>query len=114
MELRIRKKGDIYIIFIIRSLGITNMVDFKNQVKMLVEKGAKKVIISFEHAKYIDSSGITALLSMNTYMKEKSVDFRLAHIRGPVKLIFSIAHLDLLFPISETKDKAIEELGASL
>jgi anti-anti-sigma factor len=111
MELHIKQKEDIYIISIIRSLGITNMTDFKDAIKKLVEKGAKKIVISFEHAKYIDSSGITALISMNMYMKKNSVALRLAHIHGAVKQIFSVAHLDIFFQITKTADQAVEELG---
>jgi anti-anti-sigma factor len=110
MELQVQQKGDIYIISIIRSLGITNMSDFKNEIKNLVSKGMKKLIISFEHAKYIDSSGITALITMNTYMKKNSVEFRLTNIHGSVKKIFSVAHLEVFFWISGTEEKAIEEL----
>ena len=114
MELHIKQKGDIYIISIIRSLGITNMSDFKNEIKRLINTGAKKLIISFKHAKYIDSSGITALITMNTYMKKHSVEFRLTNLQGSVKQVFAIAHLDAFFRITGTIEKAIEELGGHL
>lgn len=113
MELYVNQKGDIYIISIIRSLGITNMFDFKNEVKRLINAGAKKLIISFKHTKYIDSSGITALISMNTYMKKHSVEFRLTNLQGSVKQVFSIARLEAFFQITGTVEKAIEELGGT-
>jgi len=110
MELKITKKDEVYIISIIRSLGITNTFDFKREVRKLVEKGAEKIIISFEHAKYIDSSGITALISMNNYMKMHNIESRFTDIKVPVKHIFNIAHLEYFFQMTETSQKAIAEL----
>ncbi|MBN2536131.1 MAG: STAS domain-containing protein [Spirochaetales bacterium] len=112
MELQIKQEGDIYIVSIIRNLGITNMSDFKNEIKRLIQEGAKKLVISFEHTKYIDSSGITALIAMKNYMKENSAEFRLTNIRGSVKYIFTLVRLEAFFRITGTLEEAIEELNA--
>lgn len=113
MELQVKQQGNVYIIFIISSLDLSNSFAFKDRIKTLIEKGAKKLIISFEHAKYIDSTGITALINMSTYLKKNLVEYRLTDIKGSAKQIFTVSHLELLLPMSETMEKGIKELNGS-
>jgi len=111
MSIEFKKENDIYIIMIRENLSLTNTVEFRKQIVKLIENGVNKIIFDFENAKYIDSTGITALLVIHSKMTKKGVRFRITNLKKSVKNIFDIHRLNQILPISSTTETAISELN---
>ena len=110
MEIHVKEDRGMHIVEIHWNLGISTMKQFKEKMASLIESGAGNIILSFEHTKYIDSSGISALISFSTRLKKEGIGFRFANIKGSVAHVFEITHLDQFFPISKTVEDARKEL----
>ncbi|MBN2738906.1 MAG: STAS domain-containing protein [Spirochaetales bacterium] len=110
MDFTNRTVEGITVLDITGNLGITNIKEFKQRVLTFISQGAKKVILNFDQTKYIDSMGITALITIYTKMKERGVKFKFAAVQGQVKQLLQISKLDKVFPITETFDSAVADL----
>lgn len=113
MDFSNRTIEGVVILDILGNLGITNIKEFKQRVLTFISQGVKKLVLNFDSTKYIDSMGITALITLYTKLKERGVKFKFAAVQGQVKQLLVISKLDKVFPISDTLDQALTELKSS-
>lgn len=64
LEIRVRKLGSIVILDLIGKITIGEGSNkLRDEVNRLLESGEKEIILNFEQATYLDSSGIGELIS---------------------------------------------------
>src|SRR3989338_1341633 len=94
-------------------LTIEGEVDLNSSPEMrkvfndLIDKGAKKIVVSFERVAYIDSSGLATLIEMMQRLKKSQVSLYLVQMSEKIKNLFEITKLDILFAIYRTQDEAL-------
>ena len=76
-----------------------NSVELKEHLLQLIEKGENHIIVQLEHVRFIDSSGLGALLSGHKHMALKSGQFALANIQPQVLSMFELTRLNRVFEI---------------
>lgn len=89
-------------------LDLYEAQEFKAQIKLLIEEGVRKMIVNMNDLKYIDSSGIGALISGLQQMYKSGGKFKLSAISKDVKRSFDLANLSRLFEIHRSKDEALK------
>lgn len=77
--------------------------DLKSEFVMLHTEGAKNFILDLSHVKFVDSSGLSAILTANRLWKSEQSHFCLTGISNPsVKKLIEISKLDTILSILPT------------
>lgn len=108
MSLQVTTQGDVVIIAVDGQLIVGNRQELKQQVLDRVEAGARKVVVDFAGAGYIDSSGLGVLVSLAKRLRELGGDLRLANLNEDLLTLFELTKLDSLFRIATSRDQAVE------
>jgi anti-anti-sigma factor len=77
---------------------------FKEKTAPLVKDPVKTILVNFVDLKYIDSSGIGALILLMNTAKNLNVDLILYNIQKEIQSIFKIAYLDKFFHINTAQE----------
>ncbi len=108
MSLQVIKHGDVVVIEVDGQLIVGNRQELKQRVLDEAEAGARKVLIDFAKAGYIDSSGLGVLVSLAKRLRELGGDLRLANLNDDLQTLFELTKLDSLFQIADTRERALE------
>jgi len=101
MKYSLEKKDE----YAILSLGEENLnsvkaPDLKSEMVMIKQSGVKNVILDLSQVKYVDSSGLSAILTGNRLWTEDGGLFVLTGINHPsVKMLITISRLDSVLSI---------------
>jgi len=112
MELKIRKNEDIYIIDVLGEMDLYNSYKLKELLMKMIEKKIEKYIINMDEVKYIDSSGIGALIYITSTIKKMNLHLSITNIHGSVKKVIELTKLANFFPILPSLEEAISSMGA--
>jgi anti-sigma B factor antagonist len=82
---------------------------WKNFLKQLVLT-TNAVVINLENVTYIDSSGLSVLISTYTSAKQRATVMRLAGVNTSIRDLFRITKLLEVFDIHDTVYKAVKDL----
>ena len=108
MSFTIRKQKDITIVEVDGQLIVGNRQELKQKVLDEFDGGARKVVVDFARTGYIDSSGLGVLVSLAKKLREDGGELRLANLNDDLRTLFELTKLDTLFPIADTRERALE------
>ncbi len=77
---------------------------------LLHTEDVKKLIFDLSVVEYCDSSGLSAILLAFRILQSNEGQIRLAAPNKSVKSLIDISQLNRILPISDSVDKAVEEL----
>ena len=108
MSFTIRKQRDVAIVEVEGQLIVGNRQELKQKVLEVVDGGTRKVLVEFARTGYIDSSGLGVLVSLAKKLREDGGELRLANLNDDLRTLFELTKLDTLFPIADTRERALE------
>jgi anti-sigma B factor antagonist len=108
MNFNIRKHKDVAIVEVEGQLIVGNRQELKQKVLDEFDSGTRKVLVDFAHTGYIDSSGLGVLVSLAKKLREDGGELRLANLNDDLRTLFELTKLDTLFPIADTRERALE------
>jgi anti-sigma B factor antagonist len=76
-----------------------NSGELKEYLLQMIEEGENHIIVQLEHVRFIDSSGLGALLSGNKHILAKSGKLALTNIQKQVLSMFELTRLNRVFEI---------------
>lgn len=79
----------------------------REKLKSLIAEGKKKIILDMNNIKYIDSSGLGALVAAHCSAKNKGASLRLCHLGSKFQEILQITKLLTVFDVCETEAAAV-------
>lgn len=88
-------------------LDAANAPELKSELLLLNKAGVNTIILDLSKTKYCDSSGLSAILSGNRLCKDSNGQFVIAGLQDNVAKMITIAQLDRVFSITDTKELAI-------
>ncbi|MCK9181749.1 MAG: STAS domain-containing protein [Fibrobacteraceae bacterium] len=91
-------------------LDSTNAENMSNSVISLLNEGVNAVIADFSRLRYINSTGLGALLFVNKKVKELKGTFKIANVNENVLEIIEIIGADSLLEIHKSLDEALSTL----
>lgn len=92
----------------VEKLDATNAADIKSELVYLIKSGQKNIIVDLEKTRYIDSSGLSALLTGNRLSKEQNGSFVICCLQPAVEKLVAISQLTSVFEITPTRNEAID------
>lgn len=92
------------------ALDASNAKDLKSQVAPLIVSDAK-VIFDLSALKFVDSSGLGAMLSCLRQLNAIGGDLKLCGMIKPVRALFELVRMHRVFEIFNTREEALRSYG---
>ncbi len=108
-------KNEKYSIFSFEDDRIDSLVapKLKSEFITLFQSGTQSLILDLTKVRYVDSSGLSALLVANRLCGEAEGFFVLAGVNDHVMKLLTISKLDIVFNILATIEESIEAIMSS-
>ena len=112
MKYSVDKKEEYAIITIgEENLNSLKAPDLKSELVVLHNAGIKNLIMDLSNTKFVDSSGLSAILTGNRLWTESGNEFVLTGLIHPsVKMLITISRLDSVLNIKETMGEATKHV----
>jgi anti-sigma B factor antagonist len=108
MEIAVEKTGDVAVVEIpVEELDASNAGELKRDIAPVIEAN-KKVVLDLSRLRFVDSSGLGALLSCLRQLTGRGGDLRLSGMSKPVRALFELVRMHRIFDIYPTKEEAIK------
>lgn len=88
------------------SLDAGNAKEFKRDIIPAIE-GQRRVIFDMGGLRFVDSSGLGAILSCLRQLNATGGDLKLCGMLKPVRALFELVRMHRIFDIYNTRDEAI-------
>ena len=82
--------------------------ELKAEVTLLNRENSKNIVVDLSATKYIDSSGLSALLVGQRLCRDANGTFVVCGLQETVKKLISISQLDSVFKITPTLNEPID------
>jgi anti-sigma B factor antagonist len=88
------------------NLDASNVREFKEAAQALM-LDRTRVVLDLSGVKFVDSSGLGALISCLRLLNGRRGDFRLCGLSRTVRALFELMRMHRVFNIHDTRDEAI-------
>ena len=92
------------------NLDASNVRDFRESVRSVI-KNQTKVVLDMSKTKFVDSSGLGALISCLRDTNGRKGDFRLCAMSRSVLALFELMRMHRVFSIYDTVDGAVNSFS---
>lgn len=107
MQIKVTFKDSVAVISLKGDLmGDPETTELREHIYGLISDGFLQVVVDVGKVKWINSSGLGALISSLTSVKSKGGDLRIANLSEKVKNLFVITQLVKVFKTYESVDRA--------
>ena len=87
-----------------------NSSELKDVILHLIEQGEINIIVQLEQVRFVDSSGLGALLSGFKHAEAKSGKLSLSNLQNQVLSMFELTRLNRVFEVYVDLDEAFENV----
>lgn len=109
MSMKEEKRDDVTILMLKGKLmGGAETSAVHNRIKELVEAGEKKIIMDLGKVKWMNSSGLGALMASLTTVKNSGGELKLTSVAEKVESLLMITQLIKIFDTKRTIEDAME------
>jgi anti-sigma B factor antagonist len=111
MIVRVEEKGAAVLIEIKEErLDAHNSGDLKTQMLNLFEEGKQQLVIDLQEVRFVDSSGLGALVSGFKNASARNGNLKLCGLQPQVKSMFELTRLHRVFEIFPTAQEALASI----
>ena len=112
MELRGRQDEHQVLVIELRedNLDASNVREFKDAVQALMHEKSR-VVLDMSGVKFVDSSGLGALISCLRLLNGRKGDFRLCAMSKSVRALFELMRMHRVFNIHDTCEEAVRSFA---
>lgn len=89
-----------------KEANLANSERFKELIFAEIDKGAKKIIISFEAVEYVDSSFLGAMVAILKRLMTADGKMVIIALNNDIKHLFDLTRLDKVFTVEPDLEKA--------
>lgn len=90
------------------AIDITNSVELRERMLAEVETGARVVVFDLHAVRYIDSSGLSALVSVATALERNRGELVLCNVDAAVMKVLEMTRLTEYFVLERSREAAID------
>ena len=83
----------------------------RDEVRNIISKGSKKILLNLGEVNYIDSSGLGELVSAFTAVKNAGGELKLVNLTKKVSDLLVITKLVTVFDVRDNEDAAIKSFA---
>ena len=90
----------------LENLDASNVRRFRDAIQPLL-KDQTKIVLNMSQLKFVDSSGLGALISCLRDLNGRDGDLKLCEMTRSVRALFELMRMHRVFSIFETQDEAV-------
>ena len=91
-------------------LDASNVGEFKRDIAPVLQSNSK-LVLDLSRLRFVDSSGLGAMLSCLRQLSAKSGDLKLCGMSKQVRGLFELVRMHRIFDIYGTKEEAVHAFG---
>jgi len=110
MDIKARFFRECCIVDVAGEIDLYNAFRLEDAVYTIMEKKVCSFIFNLRRVKYVDSSGIGALLSINAMLARNALSFRIVNVPQAVMKVMELTRLVGFLPTERTELEAMEVL----
>ncbi|NUM80052.1 STAS domain-containing protein [bacterium] len=108
MEIKEEIRGDVAVLHLSgKMMGGPDTMKLHEHVKGLIADGLRKLVIDLADVKWLNSSGMGALIMCLTSVRNARGQLKLSAITEKVESLLMITHLLTVFETAETAERAV-------
>ena len=108
MQIKETIDGDVVVLALKGNLmGEPETTEFRDKIKSLVRDGFLKIVLDVSKIKWVNSSGLGALISALATVNSGGGDMRIANVTEKINSLFMITQLIKVFKSFDTIDRAV-------
>ena len=108
MQIKETIEGDVVVLSMKGNLmGEPETTEFRDKIKNLSRDGFLKIVLDVSKIKWINSSGLGALISALTTINNAGGDMRIANVTEKINSLFMITQLIKVFKTFESNERAV-------
>jgi anti-sigma B factor antagonist len=92
------------------NLDASNVKEFKDAVQAMMHERTK-VVLDMSEVKFVDSSGLGALISCLRLLNGRRGDFKLCAMSKTVRALFELMRMHRVFNIYDTREDAVRSFA---
>lgn len=92
-------------------LDASNAGEFKRDIAPVLQANTR-VVIDLSRLRFVDSSGLGAMLSCLRQLSAKSGDLKLSGMSKQVRALFELVRMHRIFDIYNTREEAVDAFSA--
>jgi anti-sigma B factor antagonist len=93
------------------NLDASNVREFKDAAQAMINERTR-VVLDMSGVKFVDSSGLGALISCLRLLNGRRGDFKLCALAKPVRALFELMRMHRVFNIYDSREDAIRSFEA--
>lgn len=103
-------KQDKYSLLQLNEENLNSLIapDLKSEFVFLCNEGVQNLILDLSNVKYVDSSGLSAILTANRLWKDQGSLILTGIVHPSVKKLIEISRLETIFKIVPTVEESID------
>ena len=107
MDIIVDKIGDVAVALVpVDELDASNTGEFKRDMTPVLQANTK-LVLDLSRLRFVDSSGLGAMLSCLRQLGAKNGDLKLCGMSKQVRALFELVRMHRIFDICGTKDEAV-------
>jgi anti-sigma B factor antagonist len=87
-------------------LDASNVQDFKRDIAPVLAEN-RNVVLDLSHLRFVDSSGLGAMLSCLRQLNAAGGDLKLCGMSKTVRAVFELVRMHRIFDIYDTREQAV-------
>lgn len=107
LDIQVRREGPVCVMSLAGEVDVYTAPDFKRQLAEAIDGGCEHVVVDLSAVEFMDSSGLGALVSGLSRIKERDGTIRIAAARETILKVFKITGLDRVFPLYDEVGQAL-------
>jgi len=112
MEIPVDKIGDVTVATVpVDELDASNSAELKRDIAPVLE-GNTRVVIDLVRLRFVDSSGLGAMLSCLRQLSAKGGDLKLCCMSKQVRAAFELVRMHRIFDVFNTREEAVRAFQA--
>jgi anti-sigma B factor antagonist len=112
MEIAVDRFGDVAVALIpVDELDASNAPDLKRDIAPILEANSK-VVIDLSRLRFVDSSGLGAMVSCLRQLSAKGGDLKLCGMSKQVRAAFELVRMHRIFDIFGAREEAVRAFQA--
>lgn len=92
----------------VEKLDALHAPELKTEIVLQSKSGQKNLILNLSETRYIDSSGLSAVLVANRMCRDLNGTFVVCGLQDPVKKLIAISQLESVLKITPTENEAVD------
>ncbi len=114
MEIFIEDVGGVTVtVAAVDELDASNVAEFKSAMAPILEVRSQ-LILDLSRMRFVDSSGLGAILSCLRQLRAKGGDLKLCGMTKQVRAVFELVRMHRIFDIYATQQEAVQSLTGSM